>query len=221
MRQLEWGWELLKFKAAQTFGTVSAGKEPWLDPETKQWHRAALANSQSYLEFGSGGSTYLAATLGIPTIAVEGDHAFADAVRRQLPAGNKVTLISAPIGLTGPWGVPVPGSPTKSRVTRWRSYIDLPFAELGKSGRPFPDLVLVDGRFRRACALRTAYEAGKVGAKPTILFDDYYADERAHYNRIEAILGAPERIGRSAIFRIDDATNVSQSAIDEAITDFH
>lgn len=220
MEKIKWGWELGKFKASQVLFGMEAGTEPWLDPETKQWHRERLAGCTSYMEFGSGGSTYLAGSLGIPTISVEGDATFAEAVRRGLPDGSKVTLIAAPIGFTGPWGVPVPGTASPSRLKKWRNYIDLPFLELVKSGLGFPQLALVDGRFRRACALRIAQEAKRAGAATTILFDDYFSEERTRYSEIEAILGEPERVGRSAIFSITGAEEVSAQQVEEALADF-
>lgn len=195
------------------------GDEPWMDEATGTWFAERLARAASYMEFGSGGSTRLAARLGVPTISVEGDRFYARAVRAGLAEGHRVHLLDAPIGLTGPWGVPLPGKPTAARVRKWRTYVDLPFAELARQQIAFPDLVLVDGRFRRACALRTAHEASLAGARTTLLIDDYYSEGRDRYTDIEQYLGAPVVIGRSACFELDKP-DVPQAAIDQALMDY-
>lgn len=194
--------------------------EPHLDPETLAYFRNALAGQKSYMEFGSGGSTVLAAELGVPTISVDSDRFFAAAVRAKIPARSEVNLIDANIGVTTAWGVPLPSRPNLSRVRRWRRYIDLPFEALANSARPFPGLVLIDGRFRRACALRTAREATGAAAHCTLLFDDYFREERTSYREVEAYLGSPRRIGRSAIFEIAPDLTIRETAIDEAMQDY-
>ncbi len=194
--------------------------EPHLDPETRVWLEGRLGSARSYLEFGAGGSTRLAGRLGVSTVSVEGDRYFARSVRAGLAPDNRVTLIDADIGTTTYWGVPLRGKPTPDRVRKWRRYIELPFAFLAREARAFPDLVLVDGRFRRACALRTAQEAAKAGVECDLLMDDYFNDGRDHYAAIEQFLGAPRRIGRSALFQVGPGVSVPDSAINEAIADF-
>jgi len=57
----------------------------------------------------------------------------------------------------------------------------------------------------------------------TIMFDDYYIDRRNHYHSVEEFLGAPRRIGRSAIFEISRKNKIkppSNDDIEEAIADF-
>lgn len=163
----------------------------------------------------------MAARLGIPTISVEGDHFFAGEVAKKIGAEHKVNLLRPPIGLTGLWGVPVPGSPTPARVRKWQTYLDLPFAVLKQTGQEYPDLFLVDGRFRTACALRAALETKKAGRQAELLFDDYVRANTNNYHMAEEILGAPLRIGRSAVFTIGQDSNVTPADIDLAMQDFH
>ena len=210
-----------KFLYLQRIVGFDVPEEPHLDPATLQWLLDRLPRAKSYLEFGAGGSTRVAGRLGIPTVSVEGDRFFARAVRAGLASGHQVTLLDADIGPTSYWGVPLRGKPTPARVGKWRRYIDRPFTFLTNDPRPFPDLALVDGRFRRACALRTAQEAAKAGAECDLLIDDYYNQGRQHYSAVEAYLGEPRRIGRSALFEVGPDCAVPASAIDEAIADFH
>src|SRR5436309_1304424 len=71
-----------------------------------------LKSSKRYLEYGTGGSTYLAAKHGIEFIAVDSDPYFLKSVRKKIskgglasPAGQ--TYRYADIGLTGQWGRPI------------------------------------------------------------------------------------------------------------------
>lgn len=220
MSKIQRAYELMAFKASQRLRGASVGDSPWFDEETLAWFTDRLPRAKSYLEFGSGGSTVMAAKLGIPTISVEGDHFFAKQVAKKIGRDHRVTMLRPPIGLTGLWGVPVPGTPTQGRVAQWRSYIDLPFEVLAQSKQIFPDLFLVDGRFRTACALRAALETSKAGKEADLLFDDY---ERSNhdYSGIETILPAPERIGRSALFKLGPDIRVTEDSIHQAMHDFH
>lgn len=211
-------FNLARFFYHQRVTGFTVPDEPHLDPETLAWFAGRLGKARSYMEFGAGGSTRLAGRLGVPTISVEGDPFFARAVRKGLAPGHRVDLIDAGIGTTIQWGVPLRGSPAPQRVSRWRRYIDLPFQALQRDDRAFPDLVLVDGRFRRACALRTAAEAK--GRPCDLLFDDYYGEGRDHYHDVERVLGSPRRIGRSALFAVAPDIQIAASEIDAAIADF-
>lgn len=220
MISLKRGYELAKFKINQRLRGVCVSDTPWFDEATLAWFKNRLPRARSYLEFGSGGSTMMAARLGVPTISVEGDRYFGQEVGKRLAPEHKVQMLCPPIGMTGLWGVPFPGTPTPDRVRRWRSYIDQPFEVLAKSEQEFPDLFLVDGRFRNACALRAALETKRAGRVAELLFDDYSAEERPTYMQTEEILGAPQRVGRSAIFALGPDNAVTENDINRVIHDF-
>lgn len=212
--------DFVAFNLRSRFGKIEIADEPMLDPEASEWLASRLARANSYLEFGAGGTTRLAARVQVPTISVESDRHFAQAVRDGLAPGHKVKLIDAGIGLTTEWGIPFPGSPTPGRVKKWRRYIVRPFELLARTGMAFPQLVLVDGRFRRACALKTAMVASEKGESCDLLFDDYFGEDRAHYHVIEEQLGSPKRIGRAALFSIGPNSSVEAGAIEGALQDY-
>jgi hypothetical protein len=168
---------------------------PGLDAASLQRFRAELSAAEVYLEFGSGGTTLLADRLGVETVTVESDRYFAKAMKAAL-RGTNVTILTPNIGITERWGRPIFNKPTARRLKRWRSYVDEPFACL----RAFPDLVLVDGRFRVACALESARQAYLRGCTATLIVDDYAA--RPRYRVVEQWLGKPEMAGRAAVFEI-------------------
>ncbi len=191
--------------------------EPHFDAATQAFFHERLARSTSYLEFGSGGSTLLAARLGINTLSVESSARYAAAVSTALGATTTVDFHYANIGWTRHWGHPVANNPTAARTALWYTYIDVALKAL--DGQVFPDLVLIDGRFRRACALHVAHYAATHGYATEILFDDYAA--RESYHAVEAWLGTPERIGRSALFRVgaDRTLPIPETVLQAALAD--
>ena len=165
---------------------------PHFDAPTLKRFADELGRANVYLEYGSGGSTIMADRLRKVTRTVESDRFYARAVRRGLGASSTVTIVVPDLGLTGYWGRPL-----FNRKAKGSRYVGAGYAD---PAAPMPDLVLVDGRYRVACALGVARRANRAGTHSTVLFDDYR--ERPEYHVIEEFLGEPERIGRSAIFRV-------------------
>ena len=114
-------------------------------------YRDVLQGRQGLFEFGCGGSTLLAVRQGVPRIvSVDSDPAWLDRLREhpllaaQEQAGG-LGLIHADIGPVGRWGRPADPTPRP----QWRRY----WSALDEQTAAGVDLVLVDGRFRVACAL--------------------------------------------------------------------
>lgn len=179
------------------------GDEPFMDPEGIERFKHELSFCNHYLEFGSGGTTVQADRLRIPTISVESDRFYARAVASRLSSG-RVTQVMVDLGITGEWGTPFFTSPRKG----WR-YVSAPF------GEHFPDFILVDGRYRAACALESARRAYKAG-KAVLMLDDYA--HRSCYHVVETWLGRPEMAGRAAIFQIGLAP-VPVDAVESLLAD--
>lgn len=156
--------------------------------------RTAYAAAEVVLEYGSGGSTLVAAELGKVVYSVESDPDWAQMMRDWFaanPAPGLVEIIHADIGATREWGQPVDHS-------GWRGYAAYPLAVWDRKDFRQPDVVLVDGRFRAGCALATAFRTQR---PVTLLFDDYA--KRDHYHVVEKFIGAPAAmIGRMACFEI-------------------
>ncbi len=131
-----------------------------------------MRQSKVYLEYGSGGSTILAAHY-VPTIvSVESDGRFHKQLEKRianLGLKAKVHLLHADIGWTEDFGYPIFKRQTPNRIMRWSEYTKAPWPKLAELGVK-PDTVLIDGRFRVACALRTLLE---VDENCSILVDDY------------------------------------------------
>jgi hypothetical protein len=154
----------------------------------------ALRKADVVLEFGSGGSTLVAAEMGKTVVSVESDAEWLEGMRAWFashPPVAEVVLHHANIGPTGKWGMP----------TDPKSFRSFPSYALEIFDHPrfrHPDLVLIDGRFRPACLLATAF---RITRPVTVLFDDYA--ERPHYHGIEAMFRPVAMHGRMAEFQLE------------------
>ncbi|MDK3018348.1 hypothetical protein [Pseudodonghicola flavimaris] len=158
--------------------------------------RTAYEAAEVILEYGSGGSTVLAAEMPRKHVtSVESDRKWAKMMQGWFAdnppaAGTKVDIHWSDIGKTRDWGHPKDESD-------WRKFPDYPLKIWGKKGFRHPDVVLVDGRFRIGCALATAFS---ITRPVTLLFDDY--THRSWFSRAEEFLGTPQIIGRMAAFDV-------------------
>ena len=133
--------------------------------------------SDNYLEFGTGGSTCLAASNVRNSItALDSSAAWIDKVAEycsdsKLPIAPN--LIHVDIGPTGDWGYPT--DPTTRH--RWSSYHSNIWADANTLD---VDLFLIDGRFRVACFVQAVLHA-----KPNavILMHDFQSRKQYHVVR--------------------------------------
>jgi protein O-GlcNAc transferase len=156
--------------------------------------RQTYASARVILEYGSGGSTFVAAqSPGKRIISVESDPGWAERMR-YIAAGHSLPsppeVVYADIGPVGAWARALDHR-------RLDDFIDYARGVWESPGFEQPDVVLVDGRFRAACFMTTyLYAEGPV----TLLFDDYI--KRKEYHVIER-LGKPARmVGRMAVFEL-------------------
>ena len=186
--------------------------QPYLDEQGVAAFKAAVASSQCYLEYGSGGSTLYAAKIAqvAHILSIETDPAVAHQIVSALEGGDSVLhMICADIGAVGKWGYPV----SNEKISEYWRYMSAPWnmaEELGLT----PDTVLIDGRFRVASFL-FSYIAAAEGI--SILFDDYY--DRPHYWVVEAFCKPAQRHGRMALFNVAQR-DYSQSAMCEMIAQY-
>jgi hypothetical protein len=210
------GYTVIRYKWGWAFGEIQVPEAPQFDEGGSAYFYHRLASCGRYLEYGSGGSTIAVAQRGVPFISVENDRRFHRAVRRKIEEATGLTqgcFISVNVGAVREWGFPVITDPTARRLARWRAY---PLAPWPSAGRP--DVVLVDGRFRVACALasiKNLYD--KVDFE--ILFDDYA--DREYYSPVERFANLREMHGRMAVFK-QKVTDLGQldAAIEHFVSDF-
>lgn len=155
--------------------------------------RLAYRAARQVLEYGSGGSTVVAAEAGTPVFSVECDPVWAARMRRWFdsnPPKGQVVLHEVDIGPVGAWA-----SPTDPETAdRWPAY---PQSVWDRPDFVQPDVVLIDGRFRVACLLTTALRTRR---PVTVLFDDYAP--RRIYHVVERLFRPVAMHGRMAQFDI-------------------
>lgn len=174
-------------------------EKPYMGPERLEHLERRLRDARVYLEYGSGGSTVLAAQLGVKEIhTVESDRSFLEAVRQRVAQCRPDAQVSAHfvnIGPTREWGIPT----DSSSAAKWPLYCHAPWPSLQAAGIS-PDVILIDGRFRVASFLASCLFA-KAGT--VILFDDYYY--RPQYSVVEELLKPASRSERMAEFIVPDS----------------
>ncbi|MEL6531657.1 MAG: hypothetical protein AAFN09_01985 [Pseudomonadota bacterium] len=173
---------------------ITAPERPELTlPEAEaEWVRALYAEAGTILEYGSGGSTVIAAERpGKTVFSVESDAGWLAMMQAYFdanPPAGTVHLHHGDIGPTKKWGRPVDDS-------AWRNYHRYPLGVWDREDFTPPDLVLIDGRFRAACLLATLLRTEQ---PVTVLFDDYVG--RGGYHSVEDFARPVETRGRMARF---------------------
>jgi hypothetical protein len=126
--------------------------KPHLFDGEEELLRSEMSGVASYLEFGMGGSTLLAARCGVQSIfAVDTDPAWIVKVETALHQSKlsiRVRLFHCDVGPTSKWGVPI----GQGKMASWPEYPKLPWHACIGCGE-VPGLIYVDGRFRVACTL--------------------------------------------------------------------
>ena len=160
-------------------------------------------NCESYLEYGCGGSTTVAAKLGVKNIIYcDSSSDWIDSVSAIVTPYPDIKSypIYVDIGEVGGWGRPK----DRSKAFLWKNYCYQPWV-IAKKNNIEPQLILIDGRFRVACFMVSLLSA-RAGTQ--ILFDDFCDREyyqivkniivpRCTYDRLAEFI-VPEQFDRSA-----------------------
>ncbi|MFN3548825.1 MAG: hypothetical protein ACK4U0_15170 [Mesorhizobium sp.] len=200
--QLGWFIQDVQFLSHKLRGRDYHIGDPSLDAETLGSLEEDMAKAKGYLEYGSGGSTILASRLVNGAITtVESDREYLEAVRARLLGveQSRLNLIHANIGTTSAWGKPL----LPWRSTRWANYPEAPWKHI----RYVPDLILIDGRFRLACALMCVLKLPQ-GWQGVIYIDDYMG--REEYATIRKYAKEFMTIGRAVKFNIIPVFDVEE-----------
>jgi hypothetical protein len=161
--------------------------KPHMDDKTFSLFASLVAEASNYVEYGCGGSTsYAFLNSSARIISVDTDKSWIDMVLNFMPGNlERVELCHIDMGEVGEWGFP-------KVETDGTAYVSWPWTRSNDA-----DLILVDGRFRVACAVKSMIES-KPGTP--IIFEDYFG--RNFYLGIEKLITPECRYGRSALFRV-------------------
>jgi hypothetical protein len=172
--------------------------EPSLKPRMTEREIAVLSRHAStargYLEFGCGGSTVVAALAGAARIdSVDSDLGWIETCKAApeiapLVESGRAHFHHADIGATKDWGKPR----GRAAAALWPHY----YLGVWSSLERMPDVALVDGRWRVACALQALL---RCDADAVILFHDFWP--RTGYHEVLAFVDTVERADTLAVFR--------------------
>lgn len=181
-------------------GIAAAPAADWHDAPLfggKPEFLSRLAGSANvYGEYGVGlSSVWVSRNTTADILAVDTSREWIARVSECLPEG-RATLRHVSVGDLVSWGRP--------RDYRHRSAFEDYVSSIWTHDRK-PDLVLVDGRFRVACFLKSLLEADE-GAR--IVFDDY--TDRPQYHVVEEF-AEPEEVGpRQGLFVVNGSRDVGR-----------
>ena len=157
--------------------------------------RAGYEAARVILEYGSGGSTAMAAAMPGKVIwSVESDREWMDGLAAWFgsnPPVSELHLCHGDVGPTAAWGRP-------SGLKSYAKFHRYPLGVWEETGFTQPDTVLIDGRFRAACFLAVVYMST---APVTVYFDDYKG--RPAYHVVERFGPPGEIVGRMARFEVE------------------
>jgi hypothetical protein len=215
---------LTRYFLGRMINPISATKikeVPHFDYDSTSYFLNKLSVSKFYLEYGSGGSTVFASKNDVKTITVDSDRKYIEAVKEKCKLVNErsdtfMTFLPVFIGLIRDWGKPLFSNPSKERLSRWSKYPNSPWEKIRDEF--LPDLVLIDGRFRVACALKCIQRMSSSNDWE-ILIDDY---THRNYRVVENFAKLDKMVGRMAVFRQKSHIDHSSltSALDTAIKDY-
>jgi hypothetical protein len=161
--------------------------------------KSQIKTASHYAEFGIGSSTiWVANNFNIQVTGIDSSQSWICNVKNST-LGCNTNLIHVDLGELGNWGNPV----SYEKYYNFRKYIDAL-----NNLETYPDLVLIDGRFRVACFLSVIINS-PIGTK--IIFDDYI--NRPKYKIVELFLKPIEINKRQALFVVDKNFSISDAKI--------
>lgn len=159
---------------------------PSMPLDVCEYFKEKLMISNKYLEFGSGGSTVLASKyIKGSIISIESDKEWYEKLKQYLGNNDKVHLHLVDLYCKpNTWGHPTAECPIENKRLYSNIVKSLNIEDV--------DLVLIDGRFRAACALQIH---SLISENTVVLFDDFN-DRIEHYGIVLDYYDIVHSVGR-------------------------
>jgi hypothetical protein len=165
-----------------------------MTPAERAAYAGLLKDAPLVVEFGCGGSTLIACQAGVPrVVSIESDKAGLANIRNApvfAPFLDRLCLLHGDVGETGHWGHPIEPV-TRAQAANYHSAFWSFLAPVKPRA-----VVLVDGRFRVACALRSLLSTAPGSI---VCFHDY--KPRPYYHVLEEIFDPVSRVDDMAVFQ--------------------
>ena len=173
--------------------------------EEKELLKKELQNAEHYLEFGTGGSTLFSLiNSNVKIDSVDTNEPWIKFIKKykivQDNFGNRLRIHFIDIGPTKHWGYPVNDNANE----KFPDFSSKIFEVTDPSQY---DLILVDGRFRVACALQSIINCHQ-NENLRILIHDYSL--RKEYTVVEKFLDIVETQKTLFVFKVKDGVNINE-----------
>ncbi|MCL6328454.1 tetratricopeptide repeat protein [Pectobacterium carotovorum subsp. carotovorum] len=171
---------------------------PRMSEKETQLFENYVKKATRYFEFGSGGSTKLVARNNVEVFGVESDKLWVETLKTEVGPQCKVEYVD--IGPTKAWGYPI----DDTHREKFPHYSEA----ILQYDRAF-NLILVDGRFRVACALNAikhTLENQKNIVDTTIFIHDFW--DRPDYHVVLAFLETVDKAETAGVFKIKNDINI-------------
>ena len=144
--------------------------------KSDKYFQNSLIKSKFYFEYGSGSSSLLAVKLKKKFISIETDKSFYSLINKLIPKKYKNSIKYVNYGPTKYDAIPIiPTFFIKKKIYQYAFFLE----NVTNYKKIFPDLILIDGRFRVMICLSMLYLQIKNNVKSKIILDDY--KNRTHY----------------------------------------
>jgi hypothetical protein len=157
--------------------------------EVIEYIRSYLGNGSKYFEFGAGASTIICKKMGAEIFSTETDQRYIEAFK----GVNHVQFVNPLGGKIGPWGTLIFQPWRKKERISGFNYATMIWQKFSKLQ---PNLVLIDGRYRLACALEIIRRFP--GHNFPVIIDDYVG--RSEYKTLEKYVNEVTQISRAGVF---------------------
>lgn len=175
----------------------------------------SISESKEYLEFGSGGSTFIVLkTTNANIISIESDINWINHMRDNKTIFEeeqfcRLKFVHIDIGEISIMGMPK----DKSKLESYPKYSEEIFKILDKNKIDKIDTVLIDGRFRVACTLNTILNCNE---NTKIIIHDFF--NRDEYHIVLNYLDIIEKANTLGVFKIKE--NINKNEISNIIEQY-
>ena len=178
------------------------------------YFKKLIKNKKNIIEYGMGGSTIYLIKSNKNLVSVETDKNFLEIIKSKLHniRLNKSILFYENIGETNLWGYPIDNRINKKNLNRWKKYVKSPWKYI--KSKNFPNVILIDGRFRVACAV-LALKKIKFKRQSLVFFDDF--NKRDYYNDVLKVAKVIKKLDRASILK---PKKISDKIFDNLIEKF-
>jgi len=188
-----------------------------MSPSEKKLFDKTIRNSKNYMEFGMGGSTFRVLQKSNANVySIDSSTDWISLMReykqiRKMEKERRLSLFHVDIGPTKEWGRPV-GDDNKEKFPNYSSYI---FNLINKDTI---DTVLIDGRFRVACALKTILKCHQ-NMNFQIIIHDFW--NREQYHVLLKYFDEIDKVESLGVFKIKNNINLNSIKEEYELYKYH